>query len=635
MSKIQLRANSITELRNLLTENISFPERLLDSVTGKPLFTPQNIPDGRIFNYETVEKLINERKIPYCDIFRDCRTNAQKSYEMHNFLEDLGVDYNELQHQIAKNGSVDFEITIPQETGPSTNGMCHVLILDVSGSMKTSCLSSEGYFTRLQLVLYASILIVKNLQTGDEISIVTFSDFARVLLPKTVITSINVDEIIRLLMCVTVQSTTNIGSGILLGYQQLIGRINENFSVHLLTDGINDHPVEHMQRCFNEGNRLVNGKENQFNIYGFSNEVNVDQLVGISSGANFYFIPEFSMLLTNFVNGFANACFREPFELNDTDRFIISELETFIQTLCSLGMNDIQRKTLLDEFVSNIDSIRSPLLTAIKLDFCYSHNSSEGQIEKAIRPEFYKVWGRRYLFSYLCCLKNKICTNYKDNLSRLFITPERDLVIDRCEVTIASNPVTNFFTPTPVYVSPVYSTSVSHSTPSQPVAAPILYGSVDCIRGDSLFETTKGLVKIEDFTEETIVISEKGHTKISKLVKIMFSGLLFRHKSIALTAYHPVRIGGEDRFPIDFLQSEYYNGYVYDVVLENRSHLKSDDIIVAGWAHDEQTGIFKHDYFGTQKVLNDLKSNEFCVEFDPLCVRRDPETGLICGNMMI
>lgn len=630
MSNIQLRANSNVELRNLLTENISFPDSLLDSITGKPLFNPHNIPDGRIFNYETVERLINERKIPYCDIFHDCRQNVQKFYELTNFLEDLGVDYNELVYQITKNGLVDFEITSPQETIPSSNGMCHVLILDVSASMNTDCLSSEGYFTRLQLVLYASILIVKSLQSGDEISIVTFSDFARVLLPKTVITSRNVNEITRLLMSVTVQLTTNIGSGILLGYAQLLGRINENFSVHLLTDGINDHPLEHMQRCFIEGNRLVNGKENQFNIYGFSNEVNVDQLVGIAPGANFYFIPEFSMLLTNFVNGFANACFREPFELNDTDRFIISELEIFVERLCSLRMNDVQRKALLDQFVSNVDSIRSSLLNAIKLDFCYSDNSSEGQIEKAIRPDFYRVWGRRYLFSYLCCLKNKICTNYKDNLPRLFITPERDSVIDRCEITIASNPVTNSFTPKTVYF-----TSVSHSTQSQPVAAPTLYGSVDCIKGDSLFETTEGLVKIEDFTEETIVISEKGNTKISKLVKIMFSGLLFRHKSIALTAYHPVRINGEDRFPIDFLQSEYYNGYVYDVVLEDRSHLKSDDIIVAGWVHNEQTGIFKHDYFGSQKVLNDLKSNEFCVEFDPLCVRRDPETGLICGNMMI
>lgn len=95
-----------------------------------------------------------------------------------------------------------------------------------------------------------------------------------------------------------------------------------------------------------------------------------------------------------------------------------------------------------------------------------------------------------------------------------------------------------------------------------------------------------------------------------------------------LTAYHPVMREGVALFPIDCADaSAELDGYVFDVVLRNRSIIASPlraqavecfpaamsgDVAcmhVATFGHNVHAGCFNHAYFGTEAVVRDLKTH--------------------------
>jgi hypothetical protein len=92
-----------------------------------------------------------------------------------------------------------------------------------------------------------------------------------------------------------------------------------------------------------------------------------------------------------------------------------------------------------------------------------------------------------------------------------------------------------------------------------------------------------------------------------------------------LTAYHPVMVDGQPCFPIERCRGDeavVLDGYVYDVVLRNRSLLASPQrrvegdlsvadhaqcMYVATFGHTSTAPCFEHAYFGSERVIADLK----------------------------
>jgi hypothetical protein len=91
-----------------------------------------------------------------------------------------------------------------------------------------------------------------------------------------------------------------------------------------------------------------------------------------------------------------------------------------------------------------------------------------------------------------------------------------------------------------------------------------------------------------------------------------------------LTAYHPVMVSGQPCFPIERCggsEAVVLDDYVYDVVLRNRSLLASplrrahgNDhdgslMFAATFGHTSTAPCFEHAYFGSERVVADLKQH--------------------------
>ena len=157
--------------------------------------------------------------------------------------------------------------------------------------------------------------------------------------------------------------------------------------------------------------------------------------------------------------------------------------------------------------------------------------------------------------------------------------------------------------------------------------------------------TNEGLKRIDEFTSGTIVYTNKGESVVKFLVRMEFEGNVYKVGNIKLTAYHPYRFEGCDHFPIDRNEGiTYYNGYLYDLILENRGNIISQGITVSCWgtfnqfsSQQEKDSIFNHAYFSSQKIVDemyDLSENQrfFLIDLYHCPQIRDSESGLVIGH---
>lgn len=504
------------------------------------------------------------------------------------------------------------------------------LTIDNSGSMGGYCNSQEGNYTRLDLVSYACILIVLGAEDGDEITVVKFSTTAQIVCEGVIINDSTRLMLINIIKTIRTEGSTNISDAIIISFDAMTRKKHKNFSVHLFTDGEDTASRISRKSAFS----LTDADGKNLFIYGFSPAADVRDLVSISKDATMYFIPDYSMLLTNFVNGLANASHPETIILEPQDEAVRKRALTVLSKLVPGNISSTDKVAYLIEFESYLNSLdETPFVEAIKLDFLYNDESSKGQIEKSIRHEYFNSWGFRFLLSYQSSLFNMNCTNYKDNAPSLFTSSSRLEVIEECEDIIKRSPITSFITPTQ-----------SYSYSSGPVNS-VYNRNGDSITGDSLFMTDEGLKRIDELTPHTIVYTDKGKSVVKFLVRMEFEGNVYKVGNIKLTAYHPYRVGGSDYFPIDRNEgSSYYKGYLYDLVLENRGNIKSKDIIVSCWGtfdqfstQKEKDSIFNHAYFSSQQIVDEMydlsdDQKSFLVDLYDCPQIRDSESGLVIGH---
>jgi Mg-chelatase subunit ChlD len=365
-------------------------------------------------------------------------------------------------------------------------------------------------------------------------------------------------------------------------------------------------------------------------------------------------------------------------------------------------------------------------LSGILSDCCITSDPNLGQISKAVEPNYYGQWGRHYLFSVLSAYENLVCINFKDKgmqhfRSNHFIDEQtriEDIFIqlpppkpsnvrvspmyrmnmgNANHASAAAQPSTSSSAAVNMSAGITSTSSIgdSFNSSSRAVPTPALkrgnsmrrYMDVHggCFTGDSMVYLNTDMTQmstVDRLTKGTMILSNKGMTKLEAVIRLRYHGPLYRIGGyMTLTAYHPILIGGETYFPCE-LYEDYcnvkngaslppvdsierigdYDGYVYDVVLENRGILASPITLsiplsattptsyfgctgvfyVATWGHDCQLIRFEHDYFGTEKIVQDLISQratnyleEGQVVIENPCFIRQPSNGriihLICS----
>ena len=75
--------------------------------------------------------------------------------------------------------------------------------------------------------------------------------------------------------------------------------------------------------------------------------------------------------------------------------------------------------------------------------------------------------------------------------------------------------------------------------------------------------------------------------------------------------------------------------YIYSIVTKNRRPVIMGALIFATWGHNIKGDVIGHEYFGTDRVINDLKNfpsyEEGIIELTKDNIKRDDTTGLVCA----
>ena len=264
-----------------------------------------------------------------------------------------------------------------------------------------------------------------------------------------------------------------------------------------------------------------------------------------------------------------------------------------------------------------------------------------GQIRLALSSAaYFERWGKHYLLSILNAHQQQICNSFKDNGplqygkdSPLFVKCRDDL--DR---------------------------AFDHLPPPVPSKAPRVRTSkaksakVDMRRyhrRDNPCFAEHALVKLHDHSSIEVRHLRPGMRVqtvdgTSSVVAAVVATEVFNTRlrvvgNLAITAWHPVYLGGRWTFPeLESSRTELYTGSIYSVMLEWSELPSMHTIEVSGcWAvtlgHGVVDGIYdvrSHKFFGNYEAVQEslellpMDSQEV---LHSTGVRRDVETGLACG----
>jgi hypothetical protein len=154
----------------------------------------------------------------------------------------------ELQAEVGVRAFGNFvEVTVSQTDGApeiphATSTVC---VIDVSGSMgdlavtkNASGESETTGLTLLDLVVHATRSIMHSLGPADLLSLVTFSDSAKVVLPPTTMNEEGLAKASEVLSSLRPQGSTNLWAGVSKALELVAGSTSHFASIMLLTDGV-------------------------------------------------------------------------------------------------------------------------------------------------------------------------------------------------------------------------------------------------------------------------------------------------------------------------------------------------------------------------------------------------------------
>jgi hypothetical protein len=550
---------------------------------------------------------------------------------------------------------------------PSSLNRCNIIfVIDISGSMDTiaSPVNENGEsddLSRLNLACHSINTIVQSLEDNDEVGIIAFNDCAYIKLGMTKMNENGKSLAKMVIDNLQACGSTNIYDGLRKAFSMLEKITNDNNnSIVLLTDGIaNINPAGGIL------NALITNydvsKPFILNTFGFSYNINSQLLKEIADNYNgiFGFIPECSMVGTVFINFLANLLITHLINVKMTVTYIDDTTETintgsilhgssrdFIldKNIKSVDLyynnkkidyslmpyeynNDIiiNNKTritivkmikdyyliensnlikIIDDYYSQLNKDYGLLNEHIKnyiKDYINPDNSS-AQIKMAIENKnYYHKWGKHYLISLMYGYEKQMCINFKDYGVQNFLTSIFENVRNKIENIFCniSPPVPKIIRKTTTRINSMENYYRSDSV---------------CFDGEGsvyMANNTTKLVKELKKDDEILTMNNK-FAKIVCVIKQNINSIVdvCYVNGMYITPYHPIYIYNRGSFPISHFKVEKkFIKIIYNIVLDNHHSILINFIPVITLGHDlKYNNVTRHEYFGSNKVLDDLKS---------------------------
>ncbi len=269
----------------------------------------------------------------------------------------------------------------------------------------------------------------------------------------------------------------------------------------------------------------------------------------------------------------------------------------------------------------------------------------DGQVKEALnmtsqgdREDWFSRWGNHYLRSLRGAYNHEICNNFKDKgVSHFGGTLFRQLIDEISTIFDAQpSPKRDIQMQAPPVRGAATATGAGGSRPRVvQAAAPVSMRSYNtavggcCAEGSRVFMKDGTYKKVEDICKGDSVVTyhttkdDQGrfseiyaYSKIECIVKTKCTDgqvKMVHLNSLMITPYHPIidLVNYEKYWSYPITKGKLVNvlcPYMYTFVVENRESLIIERHVFATYGHKytDQT-VIQHDYFGTDKVIDDLK----------------------------
>ena len=515
-----------------------------------------------------------------------------------------------------------------------------ISMIDVSGSM--SCAASdlknnneEGGFTRLALVKHSLKTVVSTLSENDKMCLITFSDKAKMELEATNVDDLGKKKIfekiekIRLAIEVTKrfenyntclmlftdgEPNINPPLGIVPSLKEIIDIKNVNFTISTFAFGYNVDS-ELMEEIAKVGN----------GIYG--NILNtIESTVKIDvKNKNLNKIFEIGGLYSGMARHLGFILKKMNFKETDISLYLGSNKKNEIKGI-DLGKNNdeimdqyfrFRLIKLLEEIISsknknykkNLENVKdlyeeikkiekkTEFMNNLLIDLIHE-NENHGQIEKAIKPEYFQKWGLNYglnyLLSFLRFHLTEQCGNFKDQTLKKYSNPDFEKLQKVGNKIFISLP------------APENDFNKGENI-SQANFAQMCYNAYGgCFTGNAFVELNNGRKQVKNLRkgdklkngDEVVCVVENKINRYENVVCI---------NDVCFSLYHPIEIGGKWVFPCECfkVQKKYIDSW-FNLVLKNKHEVILNGTKAITLGHNRKEGILKHPYFGTKKVIDAL-----------------------------
>lgn len=317
-----------------------------------------------------------------------------------------------------------------------------------------------------------------------------------------------------------------------------------------------------------------------------------------------------------------------------------------IETVNNVLENNSSSRTVEQLFnvIKTLDSIDMPVDEKTKIkSYLYDYYPTAdlkkmhkgGQINEALQSNYYRTWGAHYLRSLMNAYSYQQCNNFKDPGVQLFggnlfktIRNQADEIFCKMPAPVPKRSVYDYgsyggFMPASASVRAASGRCMPRpfaASASAPVSMSVYHNSNDsCFDGESLVHVPGGQVKVKMLTKGMDVWSVNKFnvpiiTKVLCVIKTKTSDNevnMCQLNGMYITPYHPVKIYEKWVFPQTITNVYTTNlEYIYNIVLESGHILNINGVKVSTMGHDfEDNDVIKHPYFGSNKVIEDLKTN--------------------------
>lgn len=555
-------------------------------------------------------------------------------------------------------------------------------------------------FTILDITKHSIKTIIEAANSNDRISIVTFSDSADVVSCLIEMTPSNKKYLKSLVGNLKVKGCTNIWAGLNLGLKQF-DVSNRNKTILFMTDGVPSYHLLPPRGIIESLKKNIEKFEIKPTIYtfGFGYSLDTELLADIANIGNgtFSFIPDSGFVGTIMIHAIANIksicatnaiinintengttikkIYGGDTKINNVNYGETRELIVVLET----NNNDYNyninleytfnnnKKIVKSTEINNYNNINNIirfeyidlLNTIIKKmpdvdflnkyieDFTYKYNSSKEYItdlkEQVIlaisSTNIYDKWGKNYIYSLMYAHKNKLCNNFKDKSIANYGGTLFKTLVEKIDDIYS-----NMEPPIPSNANSTKDITVRKGVPKNfDFKQSFNNASGGCFHEDSKILVYPNIYKkCSEIIKDDIVVTEKGYSKVLCVIKIKCNDnkcdMVKINDGLQITPYHPIK-NNVWVFPNSIKNSEYVDSnYMYNFILEKDHIINISNILCATLGHNiNDNNIIKHDYYGTDAVLNDLKKckgyNEGLITFADNCVIRDNNNNVISFDL--